>query len=100
MTTNSKQTDDQGVQPETLIEFPCEFQLKVMGYNRDNFAQKMHEITQKFVKQTITPEKILVRPSRTKKFLSVNISFTADSKQQLDAIYQALTEHELVTMAL
>ncbi len=82
------------------MEFPCEFQLKVMGYNRDNFAIQMHEITQSFVRETILADKVDIRPSRTEKFLSVNITFTADSKQQLDDIYKALTEHELVTMAL
>lgn len=85
---------------ESLMEFPCEFQLKVMGYNKDNFAKQMHTITQTFVDEPIEQESIIVRPSRTEKFLSVNISFTAQSKQQLDNIYQALTEHELVTMAL
>jgi len=92
--------DKQETSTDNLMEFPCEFQLKVMGYNKDNFAVQMREITQTFVSETINSDKVIVRPSRTEKFLSVNISFTAMSKKQLDDIYRALIEHELVTMAL
>jgi len=92
--------NDSTTPTDTLMEFPCPFQLKVMGYNKEEFAQQMREITQTFVSDPIKDADIDIRASRTKKFLSVNISFTAQNKQQLDDIYKALTEHELVTMAL
>jgi len=92
--------NNQNTETTEIMEFPCEFPLKVMGYNRDAFVDQMHHLVQGFVGETIEPHHIETRPSRTEKFIAVTITFTAESKAQLDNIYNAMTSHELVTMAL
>ena len=43
---------------------------------------------------------IKTRPSKDGNFLSVTVIIEASSKQQLDAIYQDLTDHPHVLMSL
>jgi putative lipoic acid-binding regulatory protein len=43
---------------------------------------------------------VRVRPSSGGKYLSVTVTFEATSKDQLDAIYQDLTDHERILMSL
>jgi len=93
-------TNNISAEQETLLEFPCDFQLKVMGYNQDDFAEQMRSLAQKHLAEKITDDHIIIKPSRTGKFLSVNINFEAHSKKQIDDIYRELTAHKLVTMAL
>jgi len=92
--------DNQNTETTEIMEFPCVFPLKVMGYNRDNFVDQMQNLVQGFVSEPIESKHVETRPSRTEKFMAVTITFTAESKAQLDSIYHAMTDHELVTMAL
>ena len=40
------------------------------------------------------------QPSREGRFVSVTVTITAQSREQLDALYRELSGHELVLMAL
>lgn len=84
---------------DTLFEFPCDFPLKVMGRNSDDFRSLVVGIIQKHV-GPIEPERIVERPSGNGKFLSVTCTIRAQSKAQLDAIYRELTSCERVLIAL
>jgi len=92
---SSQQTDSQ-----TLLEFPCEFPLKVMGLNRNEFSEHMRNLVQEFVQYEIKTDAITSRESSSGKYLALTITFTAQSKEQLDNIYQALHAHPNVTMTL
>jgi putative lipoic acid-binding regulatory protein len=85
---------------DTLLEFPCEFPIKIMGHKHANFAQNMCQLLQKFVSHDVDMNSTTERPSRTGKYISLTIVITAESKSQLDNIYQALYEHEDVSMTL
>lgn len=86
-------------QQETLLEFPCEFSVKAMGLNQPDF----HEIVVQIVRRHC-PELgegcSSSRQSKNGKWLSVTVTLTATSKQQLDSIYMDLTAHERVTMSI
>ena len=84
---------------DTLLEFPCQFPIKAMGLDDDEFvAHVLNLVTPHF--PDIGEEHIHTRPSSGGKYISVTITVTATSKLQLDAIYYALTDSEHVLMAL
>ncbi len=84
---------------ETLLEFPCEFQIKAMGLATDSFEQLILEIVRDHI-EDLPHTAAKSRQSSNGKYLSVSISITATSKVQLDDIYIDLSAHEHVLMAL
>lgn len=80
------------------LQFPCSFPLKVMGLNNDLFEPAVKEIIESFLGTEPLPyEKQF---SSSNKYVSITVTFTATSKEQLDALYNALNSHELVLMTL
>jgi uncharacterized protein len=84
---------------ETLLEFPCEFPLKIMGEARDGFAAAMVEIVRLYAPD-FDATRVEMRPSSTGKYLSLTCTITATSKPQLDDLYRALTAHPMVKIVL
>jgi len=84
---------------ESLIEFPCEFPVKVMGAAIPEFHECVEKIAKKHDPEFETEETKL-NNSKTGKYVSLTLNIHAKDKDQLDAIYQALTDHELVLWAL
>ncbi|MFK5971098.1 MAG: DUF493 domain-containing protein [Candidatus Marithrix sp.] len=82
---------------EELFDFPCEFPIKIMGIAKPNFETMMVEIVQRHIGSLNT---VKSRHSNGGKYMSVTISFIAQSRVQLDALYMELTQHELVKMVL
>lgn len=82
-----------------LLEFPCEFPIKVMGRREDGFAQAVSEIVGRHV-EDFQPSTLGMRASRNARFLSLTVTFTARSREQLDALYRELSGHPLVMMVL
>ena len=84
---------------ETLFNFPCDYPLKVMGRHTDDFRSLVLGIVQKHA-GSIDPAAIVERPSKDGTYLSLTVTFQADSKAQLDALYRELTSCEKVLVAL
>ncbi len=84
---------------ETLMEFPCDFQLKAMGHNTETFIETVFEITNKHAPDA-SRDKMHIKDSKGKKFISVNIHFQATSLNQLHTIYGELKAHPEVLMTL
>ena len=84
---------------ETLFEFPCEFPIKAMGKADVELPVIVTEIVRRHVSK-VDEAAIKTRPSKDGNFVSVTIIIEATSKQQLDAIYQDLTDHPHVLMSL
>ncbi|OWY26966.1 DUF493 family protein [Herbaspirillum robiniae] len=84
---------------ESLIEYPSDFPIKVVGIMRDEFAQTIVELVVEH-----DPEfhagKIEMRPSSQGKYLSLTLTIRATSRTQLDNLYRALSSHELVKFVL
>ncbi len=84
---------------ETLLKFPCEFPIKVMGRNALGLEALVIEIIQEHVKD-FDVSSVTARESNAGKFISITATFTATSKTQIDAIYMALSKHRTVLMVL
>jgi len=84
---------------DTLFEFPTDYPLKVAGKNTPGFETTVVEIVSRHVKD-FDPTMVTVRESSGGKYLAVSVNFVAQSKVQLDALYQDLTDHVDVVWAL
>lgn len=85
--------------PDEIMEFPCEFPLKVMGASEGPFRETVLGIVERHVPD-FDPSRVESRESRSGKYTSLTIPFTAQSRAQLDALYQDLTDCEAVSVAL
>ena len=84
---------------ETLMKFPHDYPLKVMGRNTDDFRSVVLGIVQKHM-GPVDANKIEERPSRDGTYLGLTVTVVATSKAQLDALYMELTTCERVMVAL
>jgi putative lipoic acid-binding regulatory protein len=83
----------------SLIEYPCDFPIKVMGDARAGFAQTVVEIVQRHAPD-FDASTLEMRASRERKYLSVTATVRASSREQLDALYSELSTHPMVVMVL
>jgi hypothetical protein len=84
---------------DTLLEFPCDFPLKVMGAAQDGFAQAVADVVRKHAPD-FDAATMEMRPSKAGNYLSLTCTIRATSKEQLDALYRELTSHPLVKIVL
>jgi putative lipoic acid-binding regulatory protein len=83
-----------------LMDYPCVFTIKAMGHATNNeFDLIVVEIIRRHVKD-IAENAVQSKFSKTKKYISLSITITAESKPQMDAIYQDLSDCEHVLMSL
>jgi hypothetical protein len=87
------------VAEDSLIEFPCDFPIKVMGASRDGFAQAICELVARHAPD-FDPASVAMRPSKAGNYLSLTCTVRATSKAQLDALYRDLTGHPWVKIVL
>ncbi len=73
------------------IEFPCYFPLKAIGDDVENYRESVLNIVAEH-SDTIQKEHITTRLSNGGKYIAVTIPFTAVSREQLDTIYQKLSD--------
>jgi len=86
-------------QQDSLLEFPCDFPLKVMGATREDFAQAIVAIVMKHAPD-FDAATVEMRPSKAGNYLSVTCLVRATSKPQLDALYRELTAQPWVKIVL
>lgn len=70
-----------------------------MGKQVDGFADAIVAVVLAHAPD-FDPATIELRPSRAGNYLSVTATIHADSREQLDALYRALTAHPLVSLVL
>ncbi len=83
----------------TLLEFPCDFPLKIMGQNAADFAQSIAELVQQYAPD-FDPARIEMRPSSSGNYMGLTCTINATSQTQLDDLYRALTAHPMVKVVL
>lgn len=88
-----------GAQGESPLVFPTAFPIKVMGRRVEGYAQAILEIVLKHAPE-FDPATMEMRPSSAGTYLSLTVTITARSREQLDALYQDLSSHPMVTMVL
>lgn len=84
---------------ETLLEFPCDFPLKIMGRMEPGFAQDVVTIVKRHVPD-FEESSVSMRPSSKKNYLSLTCVIKATSRLQLDDLYRDLCDHPQVVMVL
>lgn len=81
------------------FEFPCAYQIKAMGIDDGRFHEVVVEIIRRHCDR-VHEDSLRTRPSRGGKYVSVSLVIQAESRAQLDAIYDDLTAHDKVLMRL
>jgi len=84
---------------ETLLTFPCEFPIKVMGRSSETFETEVVGIVRKHAPD-LSEDAVTSRASGKGNYIAVTVIVTATSKEQLDNIYLELNAHEAVMMTL
>lgn len=90
------------IEPHTappLIDFPCEFPIKVMGETQDTFSQTIIDLIQTIV-PTFNATHVEMRASSGGKYISLTCTVHVTSQAQLDDIYRLISAHPLVKFAL
>lgn len=84
---------------DTLLEFPCDFPLKIMGKAHDELAQAVLTIVTRHAPD-FDGARMEMRASSGGNYISLTCTVIATSKPQLDALYMELTSHPLVKVVL
>ncbi|WP_179119273.1 DUF493 family protein [Massilia sp. KIM] len=84
---------------ESLIEYPSDFPIKVMGATHADFAATILEVVTRF-DPTFHEGKMQSRPSAKGNYTGLTVIVRATSREMLDDVYRALSTHEMVKMVL
>ncbi|CAG4884817.1 Proposed lipoate regulatory protein YbeD [Georgfuchsia toluolica] len=83
----------------SLLEFPCDFPVKIMGVRSDGFAQAIAEVVLRHAPD-FDAATMEMRVSKAGNYLALTCTVRATSKAQLDALYMELTRHPDVKVVL
>jgi putative lipoic acid-binding regulatory protein len=84
---------------ESLIKYPCEFPIKVMGKQATNLAQELTSVVLQF-DPDFDPATVEMRPSKGGNYMGLTFTIHATSRKQLDDLYKALHAHHMVSVVL
>lgn len=84
---------------DSLLEFPCDFPLKVMGRQAADFRETVLTLVEAHA-GPVDDARTQLRQSRDGNFVSLTLWVRTESQSQLDAVYGALTAHDQVLMVL
>ncbi|MFM8465002.1 MAG: DUF493 family protein [Burkholderiaceae bacterium] len=84
---------------DSLIEYPSDFPIKIMGMMQDAFAQTMVEVVQRH-DPDCHAGKMTMRPSSKGNYLALTVTVRATSREQLDNLYRELSSHAMVKVVL
>lgn len=84
---------------ETLLEFPSDFPIKVVGLAADDFDALVVAIVRSHIRD-LSQEAVARRTSSQGKYLALTITVRVESQSQLDALYTELSGHKRILMVL
>ena len=73
-----------------LLRLPCAFPIKVMGRRSEGFAQSVLDTVLRHA-PNFEAGSMEMRPSRRGNYLGLTCTITANSREQLDALYHDLS---------
>jgi hypothetical protein len=91
MTDNSKDA--------SLIKFPCDFPIKIMGKATDVFKKDIFAILRKHY-PALNTDTIQINFSKNGNFIAISATVFAQDQPSLDALYQNLSQHPDIKMVL
>jgi hypothetical protein len=83
----------------SLLRFPCDFPIKVMGHNVPALLTEISAVAAQF-DPDFKSSHIELRHSKAGNYLGITLPIRAISQTQLDSLYRALSSHPLVKMVL
>lgn len=86
-------------QQDSLIEYPCDFPIKIFGEAHADFAQAIAVVVQAHAPD-FNAATIESRNSKTSRYISLTCTVHVTSRDQLDNLYRDLTSHPMVKMVL
>ena len=84
---------------DSLIEYPCDFPVKAMGLAEHPIEDIFIDILREHLPHQ-TEYDISRRSSSAGKYISITIVLKAENREQLDAVYLALSAHDKILMSL
>ena len=84
---------------ETLLEFPCDFPIKIMAATRDGLADAILAIVVRHAPD-FDGATMEMRASKSGNYLSFTCTLRATSRAQLDALYRELSSQSWVKVVL
>jgi len=84
---------------QSLIEYPCDFPIKVMGMHVEGFVAAIAHVATQF-DPNFQADTIEQRPSKAGKYLGLTVTVRVTSREQLDELYRTLTTHPMVKVVL
>ncbi|MDE2428496.1 MAG: DUF493 family protein [Burkholderiales bacterium] len=84
---------------ESLIEYPSDFPIKIMGVMHEEFAETIIEVVT-LHDPTFHAGKLEKRPSSKGNYLALTVTVRAVSREQLDNLYRELSSHPMVKVVL
>ena len=96
---NDSKNRGENESPESLIQFPCDFPIKIFGKAGFEFESAVVTIIRVHI-PNLSEGAIQLRASKNGNYVSMTASVTVESQIQLDALYRDLVACELVMMVL
>jgi len=84
---------------DSLIEYPSDFPIKVMGATHVDFAATIIDVVLEF-DPTFHIDRMEVRPSAKGNYTGLTVTVRATSRVQLDDLYRALSAHPMVKIVM
>ena len=84
---------------DSLIEYPCDFPIKVMGLKQDGFMQAMCFVARQFDPQW-QESSLETRESKAGKYQGLTLTVRVHNREQLDELYRTLSSHPMVKVVL
>ncbi|NCV64379.1 MAG: DUF493 family protein [Betaproteobacteria bacterium] len=84
---------------DSLIDYPCDFPIKVLGEQVEGFVDAMLMIVRHFDPDW-DDTRMTQRASSAGKYLGLTLTIKATSREQLDELYRTLSTHPLVKVVL
>ncbi|MDX1480414.1 MAG: DUF493 domain-containing protein [Woeseiaceae bacterium] len=92
-------TVDKAGSEDSLLEFPCDFPIKMMGRDEPAFHDAARAIIDRHAPD-VNEQAFRSALSRNARFVSLTVTIRATSQAQLDAIYEDLSAHDAILVAL
>ena len=90
---------DARAEAPSLIDYPCDFPIKVMGLDNDGFVPAITAIAQEF-DPAFDVASIEQRSSSGGRYRGLTLTVRVTSREQLDALYRRLSSHPMVKVVL
>ena len=83
----------------SLLQFPCDFPIKIMGDGGPGFGPMVLELVRRH-SPDVDETRISIRASRAGRYQSVTVIIAARNRAHLDALYQELSGHPQIKLVL